>query len=508
MIPKCLFKVFVLVLFATSVTALPAAADGGNGGTINLPNDPSLVQQVVNSDGSLNLASLTDLGVVTQEASWMPHPLSIDIQATYHEYATKSGALVLVPTLETDIMGRLTGGMLANGAPQGYYNPGGALTVNVTTTQYGVDYSQGIDVNASVQIPGGAWQGNPSGGSGAVPYNGAESQGSSGLTTVTIPSTLAGADIQADALASYNDLLAPSVWGQVISGIHTTWDLLTLSVLDEKLYGPSTTILIYTDCTHAPVDCTSEYMAARALVVPPPSVITEPPSCMPPFTTSGPIAISGGPGAGSGGKLAPPYPVVVGQDPQRRGVDVQAQVVIPPVIYHYFEAVRREELLCVGGDPSPYNSGCPELAGRYSNGWSASLVGNDRYHVVDHVWFDCLEHTRTYPDYLAEARIALSLTEESRQWILTSLVQAYPGAHLKHPDFGFDFPGPGSLSGESVVWSTVVRSIPIEDPGNWVVTVSALTTGTAVSAPRFATVGLGQFLDSLVREALVGGLNP
>ncbi|MGD0613269.1 MAG: hypothetical protein ABSB41_17360 [Anaerolineales bacterium] len=508
MIPKSLFKAFVLVLFAASVTALPAAADGGNGGTINLPNDPSLVQQVVNPNGSVNYAGLTDLGVVTQEADWMPHPLGIDIQATYHEYATASGALVLVPTVETDIMGRLTGGLLENGAPQGYYNPGGALTVNVTTTQYGVDYSQGIDVNASVQIPGGAWQGNPSGGLGAVPYSGAESQGASGLTTVTIPSTQAGTEIQADALASYNDLLAPGVLDQLSSGVLTAWSLVTLSIKDDQVYGPSTTILIYTDCTHSPVGCTSEYMAARALVVPPPSVISEPPSCKPPFTTSGQITISGGPGVGSGGKLAPSYPVVVGQDPQRRGVDVQARVVIPPIIYHYFEAVRREEYLCVGGDPSPYNSGCPGPAGKYSNGWSASMAGNDRYHVVDHVWYDCVEHTQVYPDYLAEARIALSLTEESRQWILTSLAQAYPGAHLKHPELGFDFPGPGSLSGESVVWSTVEHSIPIEDPGNWVVTVSALTTGTAVSTPRFATLGLGQFLDYLLRESLVGGLNP
>lgn len=504
--PMSLFKAIFLVLFVSSVTVLPAASDGG--GTINLPNDPGLVQQVVNTDGSVNYAGMTDLGVVTQEVDWMPHPLGIDIQATYHEYATTSGALVLVPTVETDILGRLSGGLLENGAPQGYYNPGGALTVNISTTQYGVDYSQGIDVNASVQIPGGTWQGNPSEGTGAVPYSGAESQGASGLTTVTIPNTQAGMDIRADALARYNDLLAPNAWGQMLSGIHTAWDLFTLSVLDEQVYGPSTTILIYSDCTRSPVGCPAEYLAARALVVPPPFGFNEPPGCKPPFTTSGPIDISAGPGVGSGGKLAPPYPVVVGQDPQRRGVDIQARVAIPPIIYHYFEAIRREELLCVQGYPSPYNSGCPGPASEYSNAWSASMAGSDRYHVVDHIWYDCLEHTHVYTDYLAESRITLSLTEESRQWILTSLTQAYPGAHLKHPDFGFDFRGPGSLSGSSVVWSTVVSSIPIEDPGNWVVTVSALTTGTKVSAPHFATVGLGQFLDYLLRESLVEGLNP
>jgi hypothetical protein len=506
--PARLLKAGLIVFFAVLVVITPAAADNGSGGTVNLPNDPSLVQQVVNPDGSVNYAGMIDLGVVSQEASWMPHPPGIDIQATYHEYATSSGALVLVPTIGTDILGRLSGGLFENGAPQGYYNPGGALTVNITTTQMKVDYSHGITVNASVQLPAGTWQGDPSEATGGIPYNGPAGQGSEGITTITIPGNQKGVEINADALASYNDLLSPTALGQVLSGFRTAWSLLTQSIQDGELYGPSTTLLIYADCTRSPVGCTPEYQAARALAVPPPAVITQPPSCKPPFTTSGPITISGGPGAGSGGKLAPPYPVVVGQDTQRRGVDVQAAVVIPSITYHYFETVRREERLCVEGASSPLNGGCPGPAGQYSNAWLPYMVGNNRDHVVDHVWFDCIEHARIYLDSLAQARVALSLTQESREWILLSLAQAYPGARLLHPDFSFTFPGPGTVSGGSVVWSTVMRSVPIEDPGNWAVSVSAVTTGTPVTAPHFISTDLGQFLDSLVRETLVGGINP
>ena len=43
------------------------------------------------------------------------------------------------------------------------------------------------------------------------------------------------------------------------------------------------------------------------------------------------------------GKIASPKPVGVGQDPERRGVDVQVSVHVPPVIYHSFVKVEHEE---------------------------------------------------------------------------------------------------------------------------------------------------------------------
>ena len=141
---------------------------------------------------------------------------------------------------------------------------------------------------------------------------------------------------------------------------------------------------------------------------PPAPGVVNPPSCASPFTTTGPISITGGSGAGDGGKLAPLHPVVVGQDPQRRGVDIQAQVLVPLITYHYFETVRHVQLVCLSGPVIPTNPACHE-----------------------HVSITCVEHTRTYTDSISAVTINLSLTAESRQWILTSLEQAYPGAHLK-----------------------------------------------------------------------------
>jgi hypothetical protein len=217
---------------------------------------------------------------------------------------------------------------------------------------------------------------------------------------------------------------------------------------------------------------------------PAPEVIN-PPSCASPYTTTGPINVTSGPGAGDGGKLAPLQPVVVGQDPQRRGVDIQAQVLVPLITYHYFETVRHVQLVCLSGPVIATNPACQE-----------------------HVTTSCVEHTRTYGDSISTVTITLSLTAESRQWILSSLEQAYPGAHLKHPSFSFSYPGPGTLAGNGVSWTHITSDIPVEDPGWWAVTVKVLTTGTPVSAARSVSVSIGQFLDELVRVTLTSGGQP
>jgi hypothetical protein len=119
-------------------------------------------------------------------------------------------------------------------------------------------------------------------------------------------------------------------------------------------------------------------------------------------------------------------------------------------------------------------------------------------------WYECIEHIQVFPDYLASAQVSINLTPESRAWILTDLAQAYPGAHLLHPDFQFSFGGPGSVLGDkSVFWTTTIPSIQTADPGNYTTTVTVRTTGTPVSAPRQARVGIGQFTVELVQVTLI-----
>jgi hypothetical protein len=280
----------------------------------------------------------------------------------------------------------------------------------------------------------------------------------------------------ADSTDFFQDVIdgETSIW--TLGGLTTInflTDLLSGSLADQNLY---TMILLYTQG-----DCESAGGCEEMVeALPTPAEI----QCPSPYVQTGPISISGG--SGNGGKIAPPNPVVVGQDKDKRGVDVQVNVHVPPVIYHYFIKVPRQEESCKR-DSSGNGGGCSEHP------------GDPNYESVVDVWYECEEHTQTYLDRLASARVIINLTQESRQWILTELAQAYPGAHLIHPDFSFSYGGGGAS------WSKVIPRIQTADPGNYTVNVSVRTTGTPVSAPRSASAGLGQFLVELVRVTLIEG---
>ena len=129
------------------------------------------------------------------------------------------------------------------------------------------------------------------------------------------------------AAMGYSD--PDAFWQSVIDGQTNIWtmevmgdffrDLLSASLADQNLY---TMLLLYTNgnCDAVPGGC------PPGMVLPTPT----PPSsvCPAPFIQTGPIQVTGG--SGDGGKIAPPNPVVIGQDPERRGVDVKVNALIPP----------------------------------------------------------------------------------------------------------------------------------------------------------------------------------
>ncbi len=151
-----IISLFAAILIAALTTVPVFAQDVGSGEagseasvvTVNLPNDPALVSEAVNPDGSLNYANMTDLGVVSMDADWMPTVAGFSVQATYHQYMTNEGNLVLIPTMATDLIGRIfTTGLFENGIPQGYYNPGGAIAVNVIGPE---NLTTGIDLETDI----------------------------------------------------------------------------------------------------------------------------------------------------------------------------------------------------------------------------------------------------------------------------------------------------------------------------------------------------------------------
>ncbi len=387
--------------------------------------------EVIDDNGNILYDNLTDLGEIQVQADWMPDVPFIDGQATYHRYQTPSGNIVVMPSATT------------------------LFFMALSPDESGFD-------QASVGLGNGI-----------------------GALETMLAGYISPTDI---AAMGYSD--SDVFWQSVIDGQTNIWtmevmgdffrDLLTASLADQNLY---TMLLLYTNgnCDAVPGGC------PPGMPIPTP---TPPPSvCPAPFIQTGPIQVTGG--SGDGGKIAPPNPVVIGQDPERRGVDVQVNVLIPPVVYHFFEVIRHDDLVCAW-DSTGRGSGCPDHP--RDSRWTTEI----------NTWYECREHTQVFPDYLASARVSVNLTQTSREWILTDLAQAYPGAHLLHPDFSFPFSGPGSLLGnQSVSWTTVIPNIQTADPGNYSTTVTVRTTGTAVSAPRQVQIGIGQFPVELVEVTLI-----
>jgi len=389
--------------------------------------------EVVDENGNILYGNLTDLGEIQVDADWMPDIPFINGQATYHEYLTPSGNIVLLPSASTLFF----------------------MAANPTTS--------GLDQADS-----------------------ALGNGIGALETM-LAGYLTPADLHHMGYTNPDEFFQA-----VLNGNESIWsfggqnmmnflsDLISGSIADGNLY---TMLLLYTNgnCAAVPGGC------PPGLPIPTP---TPPPSvCPAPFIQTGPIQVTGG--SGDGGKIAPPNPVVIGQDPERRGVDVQVNVLIPPVVYHFFEVIRHDDLVCAW-DSTGRGSGCPDHP--RDSRWTTEI----------NTWYECREHTQVFPDYLASARVSVNLTQTSREWILTDLAQAYPGAHLLHPDFSFPFSGPGSLLGnQSVSWSAVIPNIQTADPGNYSTTVTVRTTGTAVSAPRQVQIGIGQFTVELVEVTLI-----
>lgn len=115
----------------------------------------------------------------------------------------------------------------------------------------------------------------------------------------------------------------------------------------------------------------------------------------------------------------PPYPVVIGQDPQRRGVDVILTVWIDPATHIW------------------YGPDCP----------------------------GCTEHRDPVRDELIGVAVQLTLSEASRNWIESELAQRYPGARVRQPEIA----APGTLSdcyyaGNRHVCTITAHLEPI-DPG-------------------------------------------
>ncbi len=164
-------------------------------------------------------------------------------------------------------------------------------------------------------------------------------------------------------------------------------------------------------------------------------------------------------------KLAPNFPVVIGQDPTQRGVDLFVRQVIPPVIvsynYTYSERINEREN--------------PNVADRAKNPT-----------VWDGEFKECRRDSFALPDTIASLSVHADLSSDSVSWITSGeLQQKYPGIQVYQTHWNL-YPGMGNVSftdggrGFTGQWNR----LPLRDPGVYIVTVEGVTTGTEYSPPR------------------------
>ena len=211
--------------------------------------------------------------------------------------------------------------------------------------------------------------------------------------------------------------------------------------ISDGSLGLYTYMLMYTpgQCAGVPGGCTAQNMPPA-----PPPAPANPPPVHCPGSSVHPGAISDG-----GSKTCPPYPLVVGQDPNKTGVNLSFHASVAPTIYIYYIQVPITARQC-----SPLTGLCHSVTTGYR----------------------CVQQSRSYPECIASASGSISLTSASRDWILNTLSLQYPEDYIHDPFFSF--------GGSGCAWSASGKGVQIDDPGTWDIAISGRTSGTPVSAPR------------------------
>jgi hypothetical protein len=399
------FALILPILIALTFTTPAAAQDS------EPPVDPqSAWGEVVDQNGAIMYESMTDLGIVTTEETWMPTIPGIGtIPAEYHEYQTASGNIVLMPTPTT------------------------LLFMSINQNESGIQNAQQLATGAAM------------------------------LTEMT-----AGMDLPPMAQTNPD-----AFWGGVLSGqtnifsllgpqaIPFLSSLLNRSIKDQNAY---LTLLLYapSQCAQIPGGCPPGMNLINKPPLIPPQIITD---CPASTFDVGDLSVSAA-------KIAPAYPVVVGQDEERRGADVTWMVRIEPTIQDIWIPVPIYGDECVPLDGGTVTD-CKTSNGKPGK-WTKVVV---RY--------ECQEDLRIYRESLNWITPYASLSQTSRDWILNELNILYPGAYLHHPDFSWvGNPGAGYYEGDTYVWNWPQASVQFADPGYYDLGVSGSTSGTPVSEPR------------------------
>ena len=372
--------------------------------------------EVVDENGHLRYDNLIDLGETVEDADWMDVPLpfgmELDLDANYHRYQTQDGNIVVLPSPLTVMM------MAMHPVESGL-------------------------ANAQSQL-------------GLGGFVGAEFLGS-----------LLGDHMNWDGLSqAHPEYASPeNFWQAVLSGKENVWtwfsglDFLTdLAMLSWNDMDLRLGLLLYlkgaANCQQIPGGC-SGIVIEKLLpkTCPAPSVVVQQPT----------LSIR---------KQAPENPLVVGQDPDKRGADVHVSANVPPVIYTWYEPIYEEVDVC-----RPLADG--EVADCRQSDTSVYADGKTDSELV---LVDCRKHVEYLPDRVTSVIATAQLAPASKAWILNQLSGAYYEAYIHRESFNL-VPGlaawQGGCSGGTCTASALVERVPFADPGKFNLTLKVQTAGAS-----------------------------
>lgn len=460
---KSVSQIFLAITLALSqVFAFVPAVQAQEGG-----GDPWA--NVFDENGEL-LPNVVDMGeiVTNPPPDWWPSNAVTDalgFYPSYHQYVTATGDVVIVPSASTLFL----------------------MTLSPESGLGSADGAVGIGTGTMIMA--------------------------SGLLVRILEGTASGQGLLSHlAEMGYTD---PSQFADaLISGEANIWSLAfigdTLNLLRELMNGSAqdamfaTTFLLYVqgNCASSPTGCPANLCQIAPAACPPdpndptkPGRPVEPPSC--PATT-----IHIGSPTLKVYPVAPASPLVVGQDPEKRGADVGVEVTIPPTIYEYYVPIPVWEEIEECNLPDGGYTGTLDCKTDNILPANNGYITREMYLVR----FDCEHHVEVYPEPISMVNAQASLTGASREWIIHDLGAYYYGAEVYQSNYSI-IPGLGAATvgcdgSGTCTARALVEKIQFRDPGNYVLNLRVQTMGTPVTTGRLLT-GAGSMGVSMISARLI-----
>lgn len=418
-----LFSLSLALLVALTVIA-PARAQEGTPGSTGWGD-------FFDSDGVLK-PGVTQTEVA-MSADWMPSinilgQWGVELQATYNVYTAPDGATAMTPSASTLLF------MAMNPQASGLAN---------------ADSEVALGGGSALQAFGSVLGGNTT--AQQLISNVVQQVGGAALSYVDA-NHFADAIINGDGNAwSFLGGQNSDTWQIFSQLMNSSWD-------QGNLYLVA---LIYDSCSQAPGGCPPQLcqssptacgLPAEPAPLPPgvEPLPTAPPACPGPSVSQAAPTSTIDP-------AGPNFPLVVGQDPERRGADVQASVTIPNVIYTWHEPIFEDEISC-----------------RKNPQGGAEICKTVK------VFKGCRAHHESLPERITNARATATLTEASRDWIIHDLGATWYGAYVHQDSFNLKQYGNPSVGcgGSACSFNLSALKVPFADPGYFDLKVQVNTAGT------------------------------